>query len=107
MFIGKPLTLPAPRAELWQWQLRAACRGISSSVFFHPEGERGKARAARTSRAKEICSDCPVLLDCRTHALETHEPFGIWGGMTEGDRVRATRGPKSSRHRGSRSVCAD
>ncbi|MGX1778222.1 WhiB family transcriptional regulator [Nocardia brasiliensis] len=89
--MSKPLNLPAPRTEVWQWQMRAACRGVSSSVFFHPEGERGKAREARASRAKEICHVCPVLIACRTHALETREPFGIWGGMTEGDRVRASR----------------
>ncbi|MFI6218535.1 WhiB family transcriptional regulator [Nocardia vulneris] len=89
--MSQPLNLPAPRADVWQWQMHAACRGVSSSVFFHPEGERGKAREARASRAKEICRDCPVLVACRTHALDACEPFGIWGGMSESDRAHATR----------------
>ena len=35
--------LPGPNADLWDWQLSAACRGVDSSLFFHPEGERGAA----------------------------------------------------------------
>ena len=33
--------LPGPNADLWDWQLEAACRGIDSDVFFHPDRERG------------------------------------------------------------------
>ena len=33
--------LPGPVADLWDWQLEGACRGVSPEVFFHPEGERG------------------------------------------------------------------
>ncbi|HAM24406.1 MAG TPA: WhiB family transcriptional regulator, partial [Actinobacteria bacterium] len=39
--------LPGPNADLWDWQLEGACRGLDSAVFFHPEGERGSARARR------------------------------------------------------------
>lgn len=24
---------------------------------------------------------------CRTHALAVHEPYGIWGGLSEDDRL--------------------
>jgi WhiB family redox-sensing transcriptional regulator len=83
--------LPAPVTETWDWQMEAACRGMDSSLFFHPEHERGSARAAREAQAKQICNRCPVLEPCRRHALATQEPYGIWGGLTESERERILR----------------
>ena len=78
--------LPGPNADVWDWQLRGLCRGQDSSLFFHPEGERGAARAAREQSAKEICLNCPVQKQCTEHALRVREPYGVWGGMTEEER---------------------
>ena len=39
--------LPGPNADIWDWQLEGSCRGEDPGIFFHPEGERGPARAAR------------------------------------------------------------
>jgi WhiB family redox-sensing transcriptional regulator len=80
--------LPGPNADVWDWQLQAACRGMSSAFFFHPEGERGPARARREAKAKAVCFQCPALEQCRRHALAVHEPYGIWGGMSEGERAQ-------------------
>lgn len=80
--------LPAPVAETWDWQLRGACRGVDTVLFFHPDGERGSARARRQAAAKAVCADCPVLEACRRHALAVHEPYGVWGGMSEEERTR-------------------
>lgn len=82
----QPIRLPGPNADVWDWQIRGRCRGADSSVFFHPDGERGRARAQRELRAKEICRQCPVLIQCRRHALSVSEPYGIWGGMSETER---------------------
>jgi WhiB family redox-sensing transcriptional regulator len=30
-----------------------------------------------------VCRSCPVLQNCREHALQVKEPYGVWGGMTE------------------------
>ncbi|MFI6585015.1 WhiB family transcriptional regulator [Embleya sp. NPDC050493] len=79
--------LPGPNADLWDWQLSAACRGVDSALFFHPEGERGAARVAREASAKEVCMRCPVRRQCATHALKVREPYGVWGGLTEDERV--------------------
>ncbi len=81
-----PEQLPGPNADIWNWQLQGACRGVDSSVFFHPDGERGRARAQRERRAKELCGSCPVIAQCRSHALEFGEIYGIWGGLSEGER---------------------
>ena len=78
--------LPGPNADLWDWQLRGLCRGKDSSLFFHPEGERGAARSSREMAAKEICMNCPVQIPCADHALKVREPYGVWGGMSEDDR---------------------
>ena len=78
--------LPGPNADLWDWQLLAACRGVDSSLFFHPEGERGAARSAREASAKEVCMRCPVRSECAAHALAVREPYGVWGGLTEDER---------------------
>jgi WhiB family redox-sensing transcriptional regulator len=65
---------------------------MDSGFFFHPEGERGPARANREARAKEVCRRCPVLEQCRLHALTVHEPYGVWGGLSESERDEMIRG---------------
>ena len=78
--------LPGPNSDFWDWQMHAACRGLDSGMFFHPEGERGSAKEARERAAKALCATCPVIEQCRTHALKVREPFGVWGGLTESER---------------------
>jgi WhiB family redox-sensing transcriptional regulator len=69
------------------WQLRAACRGPRSTVFFPPTtGERRDERELREARAKQICAECPVRIECRDYALSIKEPHGIWGGLNEAER---------------------
>lgn len=90
--------LPAPVTDLWDWQLQGACRGMASSWFFHPRGERGPARARREARAKQICQDCPVLARCRSHALSVREPYGVWGGLSESERSDLLHGRDPALH---------
>lgn len=78
--------LPGPVSDLWEWQLLGTCRGADSELFFHPEGERGLPRAHRELAAKALCARCPVLDSCREAALVAREPYGIWGGLSEGER---------------------
>jgi WhiB family redox-sensing transcriptional regulator len=78
--------LPGPNTDLWDWQLHGACRGLDSSLFFHPEGERGPSRSRREAEAKAVCAGCPVVTQCREHALAVREPYGVWGGLSESER---------------------
>lgn len=78
--------LPAPVADVWEWQLDGACREADPQLFFHPEGERGPARHKRDAAAVAVCAGCPVIEQCRQHGLSVHEPYGVWGGLTEDDR---------------------
>ena len=83
--------LPGVQLDHWEWQLDAACRGMDSSTFFHPPGERDPAREDRAARAKAVCRLCPVIADCLNHALQVREPFGVWGGHSEDERARLLR----------------
>lgn len=83
--------LPSAHTDNWEWQLLGSCRSYDSAVFFHPEAERGRARARREAAAKAICRGCPVLAACRNHALTTREPYGVWGGLSEGEREALLR----------------
>ena len=78
--------LPAPTLDHWDWQSHGACRGTDTAVFFHPEFERGTNRESRTAAAKAVCARCPVLEQCRAHALSVGEPYGTWGGLDELER---------------------
>lgn len=66
--------------------MKGLCREKDPEVFFHPEGEKGRARRKRDELAKDICRACDVLVQCRSYALKVNEPYGIWGGMTERER---------------------
>ncbi len=89
--------LPGPNADLWDWQLHAACRGLDSEFFFHPDRERGEARAARERNAKQVCAACPVRTQCLEHALAVREPYGVWGGLAEDERAALLSGREPAR----------
>jgi WhiB family redox-sensing transcriptional regulator len=69
------------------WTLSASCRGPESALFFPPTyPERKEDRDAREARAKAICRECPVRMECLDYAVRIREPHGIWGGLTESER---------------------
>ncbi len=72
-------------ADQPSWQQHAACRSLGP-YFFGPDDEQSGARIRRERTARQICADCPVLAPCRRQGVETAEPYGIWGGLTERDR---------------------
>ena len=80
--------LPGPIADLWDWQRLGLCRGRDSAQFFHPDGERGSSRNRREAKAKSMCGACPVRAECAAHALAVKEPYGVWGGFSEAERLR-------------------
>ncbi|MFF4344101.1 WhiB family transcriptional regulator [Kitasatospora sp. NPDC001540] len=68
------------------WHTSAACRSDEAGLFFAPSKEPTAARLAREEQAKRVCARCPVLLECREHALAQPEPYGVWGGLTAAER---------------------
>lgn len=79
----------APLADLLggpeAWQERALCAQVDPEAFFPEKG-------GSTREAKRVCGRCPVRVDCLQHALEHHEAFGIWGGLSERDRRKLKKG---------------
>jgi WhiB family transcriptional regulator, redox-sensing transcriptional regulator len=83
--------VPARREGDWDWQFDAACRGLDTSAFYHPENERGPSRERRERQAKAVCARCRVVEQCLAWALTTREPYGVWGGLSAEERERMLR----------------
>jgi len=56
---------------------------------WHPD-ERGNSKRLRqkTEYAKQICAECPKLEPCRDWAVSHPDEIGIWGGLTERERIQ-------------------
>ncbi|PQM20346.1 WhiB family transcriptional regulator [Streptomyces xinghaiensis] len=68
------------------WHSEAVCRRDEAGLFFAPSKEPTAARLSREEAAKRVCARCPVLVECREHALLQPEPYGVWGGLTAAER---------------------
>ncbi len=64
------------------WRDDAACLSVGDDVSFFPDAEDVLA----ISRAKAVCSTCPVASECLTWAIETNQGEGVWGGHTSKER---------------------
>lgn len=77
------MTAQLPR----EWVDQAVCASTDGDVFFPGGGSVPKARM--------ICAQCPVRMECLEWALSQpdHMP-GVWGGLSERERkrIRVARG---------------
>lgn len=72
--------------EFENWREGAACFDQTGFDFFPaPEDTIG------IERVKAICRICPVADDCAAFAIETNQTEGVWGGMTQAERVKLRR----------------
>lgn len=88
------------------WHSEAACRRDEAGLFFAPSQEPTAARLSREQAAKSVCARCPVLMECREHALVQPEPYGVWGGLTAAER-RVVLSRRRRREAASGSPAAD
>lgn len=65
-----------------EWQLRGACRGHDSDIWFDQDD-------ASVAQAKAICRTCPVVDSCRQYGW--NERYGTWGSMSVAERKRVKR----------------
>lgn len=77
---------------------RGLCRYAEDPELWWPNGTTG-TEEEKITEAKRICSNCPVMTECLTFAIEQRQYFGIWGGTTEEER-RDVRRRRLNRHRG-------
>jgi WhiB family redox-sensing transcriptional regulator len=71
------------------WEERARCGQYDPEIFFDPT-----ARAER--KAKSICAQCPVRMDCLASALSVRAEFGVWGGLNGKERSSLLRSSRRS-----------
>ncbi|MFG3170620.1 WhiB family transcriptional regulator [Streptomyces sp. NPDC048200] len=71
-----------PRAA--DWRDVGLCRDEDPELFFPVGG--GVAAKAQIRQAKLVCFRCPSKQACGAWALQTRQGFGVWGGMSEGER---------------------
>ena len=66
------------------WQDRALCRQTDPEAFYPEKG-------GSTREAKKVCSCCQVRAECLDYALDHDERFGVWGGLSERERIKLKR----------------
>ncbi|MEV6738195.1 WhiB family transcriptional regulator [Streptomyces sp. NPDC051104] len=71
------------------WQDQALCAQTGSDFFFPEPG-------SSVREAKRICGLCESRAACLEHALTHDERFGVWGGLSEKERLQLRRTPDSN-----------
>lgn len=66
-----------------------ACKSYPTEWWFPPK-HATKESMENMASAKKICSSCHVRQECLEYAI-VWEAFGIWGGMTENQRMHLRR----------------
>lgn len=77
------------------WREDALCAQTDPEMFFPEQGD-GNAGA------KRVCGRCDVVSQCLAYALAGDERFGVWGGMTPGERNRVKKNLPAEHRPGSR-----
>ena len=80
-----PMHLPDLATDDATWRDSALCAQTDPEEFFPDKG-------GTTREAKRVCAACTVRTECLEYALDHGERFGIWGGLSERERRRLTRG---------------
>ena len=72
------------------WRTKASCidLGLEDRLLFF--GDSGYPVSAQTQykKARLICYECPVQVECLMSAIDHKERTGVWGGLTESQRRR-------------------
>jgi WhiB family redox-sensing transcriptional regulator len=77
-------TITAPDLD---WQQEALCAQTGADFFFPEPG-------SSVREAKRICGMCPIRSVCLEYALDNDERFGVWGGLSEKERLELRRSSK-------------
>jgi WhiB family transcriptional regulator, redox-sensing transcriptional regulator len=74
-------TIPTPDLA---WQREALCAQTGADFFFPEPG-------SSVREAKRICGMCEMRSACLDYALANDERFGVWGGLSEKERLQIRR----------------
>lgn len=81
MHIETIATITSPDLD---WQQEALCAQTGADFFFPEPG-------SSVREAKRICGMCPIRSACLDYALDNDERFGVWGGLSEKERLQLRR----------------
>jgi WhiB family redox-sensing transcriptional regulator len=62
---------------------KALCLEMGIDLFFPELGQSN-----RSKKAKIICKECPVQLECLSYAMDNKIEDGVWGGSTPKQRIK-------------------
>lgn len=71
------------------WRNQASCRDVDPELFF-PIGTSPAAKA-QVKEAKKVCRGCDVMSTCLAWALDSGQESGVWGGLSEDERLALKR----------------
>lgn len=70
------------------WADRALCAETDPEIFFGDVAHTYvTVDGDREMTAKAICRRCPVMETCRSYAMDDPHLEGVWGGLTERERI--------------------
>lgn len=73
-------------ADQRKWGPLAACNGMDGSLFDTITASGVTVIDSDVELARDICTACPVMLDCLRHAVRFAIPDGVWGGLVAEER---------------------
>ena len=84
MTLLTPIAMPMPTVDEIAWMGDSICSRVDPELWTsgQPHNQRVAAR---------MCHHCDAEPVCRDWALERHEVYGTWGGMTAAERKRYLR----------------
>ncbi|MFT7872956.1 MULTISPECIES: WhiB family transcriptional regulator [Amycolatopsis] len=80
---NQQLTRPMANNEA-QWHHKAACRS-------RPDLDWHSTDPDQLASCRVICTSCEVREPCLALALANHDPWGLWGGLSPGEREKLAR----------------
>ena len=79
------------RDRVGRWADKAACAGQTSTMYGSDDRAERYVHSDSEAYAVAICLTCPVKYECRKHAIDNDERWGVWGGLTPRERRPYTR----------------
>lgn len=73
-------------AALGEWVDDSRCRDYDPRLWDTSKVRNVTHVTRKTIRAKDICLDCPVMMDCLIHGVVYAKQDQVWGGLTDEER---------------------
>lgn len=72
------------------WRSKALCidLGLEERLLFFGDSNYPISAQTQYKKARLICYECPVQVECLMSAIDNKERTGVWGGLTESQRRR-------------------